>query len=99
MQKKLAELEMTSNKTEQQDEEEDDEYDLFSDTNEDGELRGEALAQAELAAAARSGVPGRLEQAIEHIIARGRVKDILNSLAKHDADHHFEGESAPNKRV
>ena len=99
MRKKLAELEMTSNKTAQQDEEEDDEYVLFSDTDEDGELRGEALAQAELAAAARPGVPGRLEQAIGHIISRGRVTDNPNSLAKRDADHHFEGEPASNGRV
>ena len=79
MQKTLVELRLATNNTEEQDEKEDDEYEMmFSDTDEDGDLRGEALAKAGQAAAARPGVRGRLEQAIENIIERERAKDNSN---------------------
>ena len=88
---------MASKKTVQ--EEDEDEYESFSDSDERGELHGKALAQAERAAAARPGVSGRMEEAIESIIAKGRVHAQPNSKEKCDADDHFEGEPAAYGRV
>ena len=91
VQKKLAELELSIQKTEQ--EEDEDEHELIYDPDDRGELHGEALAQAERAAA-RPGVSGRMEEAIESIIAKDRVQTQTNSNEKGDADYHFEGEPA-----
>lgn len=63
------------------------------------QLNCDALAEAERAAAARPGVSGRMEQAIEHIIANGHVQAKPNSIEKRDADDHFEGEPAANGLV
>ena len=76
MQKKVAALGIVSNERDQMEEEEmEDEYEPIPEPDARGELHGEALAQAERAAAARPGVNGRLEDSIERIIARGRVRD------------------------
>ena len=44
------------------------------------QLKCDALAQAERAAAARPGVSGRLEEVIERIIANNRVQSTSNSV-------------------
>ena len=99
VQKKLAELRIASNKTELDDEEDGDEYEPISEPDARGELHGEALVQAERAAFARPGVNGRLEDAIERMIARGRVRDNSNSPESHKPDEHIEGKPAGNGRV
>ena len=72
VQKKLAALGITSNERELVEEEEDEEeYESIPEPDARGELNSEALAQAERAAAARPGVNGRIEDAIERIIDRG----------------------------
>ena len=71
VQKKLAELRMASNETELDEEDDEEEYEPIPEPDARGELHGEALAQAERAAGARPGVNGRLEDAIERILARG----------------------------
>ena len=76
MQKKLAKLRIGTNKTELEDDE--DDYESVPELNARDKLHGEALAQAERAAAARPGVNGRLEDVIENIIARGRLQNYLN---------------------
>ena len=77
-----------------EEEETEDEYEPIPEPDARGELHGTALAQAERAAAARPGVNGRLEDAIERIIARGRVRATPESR-----EEHFKGEPAGNRRV
>ena len=97
VQKTLAMLGLASNEKEPEDEEE--EYESIPDPDARGELHGEALTQAERAAAARPGVNGRLEDAIESIIARSRVRQNPNLLESRRPDEHYEGEPAGNGRV
>ena len=75
------------------------EYDPIPEPDARGELHGEALTQAERAAAASPGVNGRLEDAIQRIIARGRVRNTPNVTETRTPDDHFEGEPAGNGRV
>ena len=71
-----------------------DHYEPIPEPDARGELHGKRLAQAERAAAARPGVNGPLEVAIERIIAGGRVR-----AGPESREEHFEGEPAGNGRV
>ena len=101
MQKKLAALKMASNERElvEEEEEDEEEYEAIPEPDVHGKLHGEALAQAERAAAARPGVNGRLEDAIERIISRGRVRNNPNLPEIRKPDEHYEGQPAGNGRV
>ena len=92
---KIAKLRMASNEEKLKDEE----YEPLPEPDARGELHGEGLAQAERAAAARPGVNGRLEDAIERVIARGRVRDNPSLPSSRQPDEHTEGELAGNGRV
>ena len=97
VQKKVEALRMTSNRAVTNSEV--IEYDPIPEPDAHGELHSEALAQAEREAAARPGVNGRLEDAIERIIAMSRVRDNSNFLESRRPDEHFEGQPAGNGRV
>lgn len=75
-------------------EEKDEEFEPIPEPDAHGELHGETFAQAERAAAGRPGVNSRLEDVIERIIARGRVRDNTNLPESRKPNKQFEAEPA-----
>ena len=97
VQKRLAPLEMAEDESDWEYEGE-----PIPDGDALGELHGEALAQAEHAAAARPGLAVRMGDVIERLFANAQPRDGLQPAQppdQGDGAEHYEGEPAESGRV
>ena len=97
VQKRLAPLEMAENESDWEYEGE-----PIPDGDALGELHGEALAQAERAAAARPGLAVRMGDVIERLFANAQPRDGVQPAQppdQGDGAEHYEGERAESGRV